>query len=287
MINKNLFVEKFLNNQLNCIQNEDQFLSGKDINLILDKIKKIQQDKFNIESTIEKMIIDTNIYLPNVSKSLIKIYFYNQQLIYQIFKQKYYKCNDKNINYFINEVFNYLEMISEHKHEWYEQSQICKWEEEGLRKDFWINKFYFWLLTLKNLKKIFLYLSSLSLRIKEKNKIAYKNRCLGYLAGLYKSYICTHVDYQEHKTFINVIVKLTIRDLNNQYYFCNIFNEEQLKQNYYLQILDIIISNWNLVYPRYQSIIKKNSKKWIKNLIDNNFQLSLNKDILLHIIDKL
>ena len=153
MINKSLFIEKFLNNQLNCIQNEDQFLSGKDINLILDKIKKIQQDKFNVESTIEKMIINTNIYLPNVSKSLIKIYFYNQQLIYQIFKQKYYKCNDKNINYFINEVFNYLEMISEHKHEWYKQSQICKWEE-GLRKDFWINKFYFWPLTLKNLKKI-------------------------------------------------------------------------------------------------------------------------------------
>lgn len=232
------------------------------------------------------MIIDTNIYLPNMSKSLIRTYFYNQQLIYQIFKQKYYNCKDKNINYFINEVFSYLEMISDHKHEWYKQLQICKWEE-GLRKDFWINKFYFWPLTLKNLKKIFLYLSSLSLKIKEKNKIVYKNRCLGYLAGLYKSYIRTHVDYQEHKTFINVIAKLAIRDLNHQYYFCDIFNEEQLRQNYYLQVLDIIVSNWNLVYPRYQSIIKNNSKKWIQNLIDNNFQLLLNKDILLSIIDKL
>lgn len=43
MINKNLFIEKFLNNQLNYIQNEDQFISGKDINLILDKIKKFNK----------------------------------------------------------------------------------------------------------------------------------------------------------------------------------------------------------------------------------------------------
>lgn len=59
-----------------------------------------------------------------------------------------------------------------------------------------------------------------------------------------------------------------------------------MKINNYIYIFDIIISQWNLLYPRYKLILKQNIKQWINKLIDEGYWLQ-NEKLLLKIISKL
>lgn len=59
-----------------------------------------------------------------------------------------------------------------------------------------------------------------------------------------------------------------------------------MKINNYIYIFDTIISQWDLLYPRYKLILKQNIKQWINKLIDEGFWLQ-NKKFLLKIIPKL
>lgn len=75
MFNYELFVNKFLNNQLEQIKNIDQLLNIDDINNILQLIKDKQQNNFILEEIIQKIIIDSSNYLPQISLNFSRYYF--------------------------------------------------------------------------------------------------------------------------------------------------------------------------------------------------------------------
>lgn len=91
------FTDKLLNNQLNTFIDIDQKLSGKNINNILNELKNIQGDKFNLIDVINKIILDSSIYFPLICYSFLKCYFFDQNVFWQAIKNIYlnsYKNKD-------------------------------------------------------------------------------------------------------------------------------------------------------------------------------------------------
>ena len=84
------------------------------------------------------------------------------------------------------------------------------------------------------------------------------------LARIYQRYIQNYFIYQDHKCFINILAKLFIYVFATKYYIQAIVKNDDEKENYYCYVFDILLSEWNLIYPRYQLIIKANAKKMVR-----------------------
>ena len=275
LINVNNFVNTFLNNKLEVIQ--DQFIFGEDINAILDAIKKKKGNNFNLEYIIRKMIVDTSYYLPLMSKSLIQIYFFDQKLVYWTIKniyKKHYYHKFKDFSNLLIASFNWLgNTINKN----YKQIQIKKWKEQNIKQEYQINNFKFYQLSLQQLKQIYLFISQSLTHI----------NCNDVFTESFNLLFIYHIrlqcnNYKDQKIFVNAIARLIIHDFiknKNEYFDDN-------RQDQYLQTLDTVISNWNLVYPRYQLIIKKNIEKWLNAIIKispqqkEDEELFANTDIL-------
>lgn len=115
MFNYQLFVNKFLKNQLKNI-NIDIIIYPNDIYNILCQIQDIQKEKFILPEIINQLIISTSNTLPLICCSIIQVYSFNQEICYQafynIYKQFLYKKNNKLLVYqFINSILYYLKII--------------------------------------------------------------------------------------------------------------------------------------------------------------------------------
>jgi len=97
-----LFVQNFKNNQLNNGQIEDMNVDNY-INQILKKTG-------NDVKTIEKLVIDTSMYLPSVCESFIKFYHLNQEVTYQALKNVFIK---KVLNKRNSDIFSFMLNVEE------------------------------------------------------------------------------------------------------------------------------------------------------------------------------
>lgn len=150
-----------------------------------------------------------------------------------------------------------------------------------------INNFNFCIFdfSLKRWRKIFIYLVYLFIKSCDKNKRYFLY--IEILVFMYKRYIQNKFSYKEHKHFINLLTKLIIYVFMNNC-LLKIGREPNGKQNnIYVYIIDVIISEWNLIYPHYQLIIKQNIGRWIKKLQQQGYNNLHNKNVLLNIILKL
>lgn len=84
MFNYQLFVNKFLENQLKNI-NIDTIIYPNDIYNILCQIQNIQKEKFILPEIINQLIISTSNTLPLICCSIIQAYSFNQEICYQAF----------------------------------------------------------------------------------------------------------------------------------------------------------------------------------------------------------
>lgn len=303
MININLFMNAFLNNQLNEI--EDTSLRDKEIYQIIDQI--MEKKQIDIDEAIKQLILSTSLNLPEMSMSIMNLYFHNQEIVYQglknIYKNFIYKehKNNKYFQKFINFIIkiscyfyidfddigliSFSEQFIYKKRDYriqYEKEQYNRWKLANTLKKHQCKQFNFNIFSfpIKRWEKIFLYFSYLLQNI-EYNE--YKNILfMETLIIIYKRFIQNNFEYKEQKKIVNILTKDVIFIMNNKFYY---ENEDNI--NGYSFVFDTMLSQWNLIYPRYQLIIKNNLEKWIQDLINKNFYLFKKEKLLISLITKL
>lgn len=281
MFDYELFVNKFLDNQLEQIKDIDQLLNIDDINNILQLIKDKQQNDFILEEIIQKIIIDSSNYLPQISLNFSRYYFFNQKITVQsyinIYKNfKINKCILNNLLYAIvgfqlnisnyNGVFNLKQLIKR-------QEYICEYENLQFNN---INKIYYQIVQfhITDWKKIFLfiYIVYKNLTVFDQQHFVCYNELL---LTLYKYYIANQFTYQEKKQILNILIYIFIYSIQNNIKYN--FKAQLLQQLYsqgHIRIFDMIISNWNMIKNKYKLILCQNSREWIKFLRKNGFIIS-------------
>ena len=85
MFDINLFVDKFINNKLNEV--EDSFINDNEIYQIINKIKEIK--KIDNDEIVQQLILDTSLCLSKASILIMSYYFYDQEILYQGLKNIY------------------------------------------------------------------------------------------------------------------------------------------------------------------------------------------------------
>lgn len=97
-----LFVQNLKNNQLNNGQITDISVD--------DYINQILERTGNDTKIIEKLIMDTSMYLPSICESFIKFYHLNQEITYQALKNVFIKkvLNKKN-----SDIFSFMFNVEE------------------------------------------------------------------------------------------------------------------------------------------------------------------------------
>lgn len=293
----------FLNNQLNEI--EDTSLRDKEIYQVIDQI--MEKKQIDIDEVVKQLILSTSLNLPEMSMSIMNLYFHNQEIIYQrlknIYKKFIYK-KYKNSKYF-RKLINFIIKITTYfymdfediglilfsepfiyeKKDYkmqYEKEQYDLWKLANTLKKHQCKQFNFniFSFSIKRWEKIFLYLSYL---LQNMEYCEYKNILfVETLAIIYKRFIQNNFEYKEQKKIVNILTKDVIFIMNNKFYY---ENEDNI--NGYPFVFDTIISQWNLIYPRYQLIIKNNLEKWIQDLINKNFYLFKKEKFLISLIIKL
>lgn len=228
--NINLFVQNFKNNQLN---------NGQIKAISVDEyINQILEKTGNDSQTIEKLIIDTSMYLPSICESFIKFYHLNQEIAYQVLKNVFIKkvLNRKNSDIFsfmlnVEEITYRLYCIFQDVHNhYYDNSYLLYYRiynEEQYKKAYIerqkkiqdiyeikeenrINNINFCIFhfSLKRWKKIFIFLTREYMKSESDIKVwAFFVETLAYI---YQRYIQNYFVYQDHKCFINIIAKLFI-----------------------------------------------------------------------------
>ena len=280
MLNVSLFIKKFLNNQLNDRTIKDQKIYDEEVKQIIIKLP----------NKLNELIITTSHYLPEISMSIMNLCFYDQELIYQALKNIYikylYKCPNKSITSFALIIGELTCSICNDNNDLY---KIEDYRQQYIKKQKLklpiINNFNFCIFdfSLKRWRKIFIYLVYLFIKNHDKNKRYFLY--VEILVFMYKRYV--QILHKEYKYFINPLVKLIIYIFMNNC-LLKIGREPNGKQNnIYIYIMDVIISEWDLIYPRYQLIIKQNIKQWIKMLQQQGYNNLHDKDALLNIILKL
>lgn len=167
------------------------------------------------------------------------------------------------LNIAYNRIFDLNQLIKR-------QEYICEYENLQFNN---INKAYYQIVqfNIANWKKIFLFIY-----------IVYKNltffdqqQFLCYSEFLLSLYRCCINNNQftsyEKKSILNILVYLIQNNIKNN--FQSSYSHLQESQGY-IQIFDIVISNWDMIKDRYKSILYQNSKKWIKFLRKNGFIIS-------------
>lgn len=280
MFDYELFINKFLDNQLEQIKDIDQLLNIDDINNILQLIKDKQQNDFILEKIIQKIIIDSSNYLPQISLEFSRYYFFNQKTIIQSYINIY--KNSKTNKYILNnllyamlgfklniahkKIFDLNQLIKR-------QEYICKYENLQFNS---INKAYYQIVqfNITDWKKIFLFIYMIYKNLTffdQQQFLCYSE----FLLSLYRCCINNQFTKYGKKSILNILVYIFVYLIRN-----NIKNNFQssyfhLKESQgYIQIFDIIISNWDMIKDKYKSILYQNSKEWIKFLRKNGFIIS-------------
>ena len=105
------------------------------------------------------------------------------------------------------------------------------------------------------------------------------------LSCIYQWYLPANITIKTKKFLINIIMKILIIDILN--YYNNNTKQPYLKEKQYLAVLDILISNWNLLQNKYKKILKNKSSNWIKFLIKKRSSNLEYKNEFLYLISKL
>ena len=299
MFDINLFANKFVNDKLNEV--EDNSISDDEIHQIINKIKDIK--KINNDEIIKQLTLKTSECLPKISMSIMFYYFHDQEILYQSLKNIYknYIHNKYNNNLYFFSFFyrisnvtcyifdNFYDLNGNQIYRQIDYENKYKYEQEkkwwlDIYKKYWVNNFNFCIFSfsIRRWNKIFLYLSKLLVKL---NYEEYKYFLyIEILTMIYKRFIQNNFSHISQKRIINLLAKNIIYIMNNQYFYVN--DEKKMRINNYIYIFDTIISQWDLLYPRYKLIFKRNIKQWINKLIDEGFWLQ-NEKLLLKIISKL
>ena len=103
------------------------------------------------------------------------------------------------------------------------------------------------------------------------------------MADLYKCYLQNIFTNKQKKFFLSIIIQLLILEFENSMH--TISNWVQDKP--FMLVLDILISNWNLLPDKYKKILRNKSEEWIYFLKENNNKHLYYMDEYLYIINKL
>jgi len=258
--NHKLFVQKFLNNELEQIQDLDQLIYWDDIQNILDEIKDIQQDKFILEDTIKKLILDCSYYLPYIAFTFNELYTFDKifsfKSIFIIYKNHIYRKRNyffnKKTYYFILRLLNYPNIYPV-------RPDIKHIKEEYKQKINCINNIN--LLPIKEIRQLYIY------SLYEYKKMIKNNCYCNYyilpeiLADFYLSL------NTNNQSIVNILTHFFIIDIQRIY-------EQNIKKIHinYSSMLKIINMNWNIIKNKYKSIIKININKWYQYLEKNKYK---------------
>lgn len=246
-----------------------------DIYLYEDEVKEIidilSKGKNKIHVTNE-IILKTGQVLPKLSLRINRLHLYNGNISYQNFVNIYKKfCQfsiDKNNMKIRNQLLLlYITMYIKHKD--YDQKVIDFYTPINLDYK-QLQQFYY--ISFKLYK-------SLNILYQSINVITYA------LADLYQQYLQSIFTDKQKKFFFNIIIKMSISKLEKNDIY------DYVTKKLVLLILNILISNWNLLSNKYKSFFKKKFKDWIsfikKNNDQNNEDLQQINNICLHLIQKL
>ena len=253
--NYKLFVQKFLNNELDQFQ--DQQIIDDDINNILQEIKNIRKNEFNLEKSINKIIIDTSKYLPYISLEFCIIYYNNNEIVYQALSNIY----TYHRKYFPN-------LLSSIANIYYNKMIFNKYINIKFHLNYINIKILY---TIYKWHIIFLYLI--------RNMYKTNSYILGFqiLFLLYKTEIHNKFSQKEKSRLLNLIIKYIIKIFNNNeiIHLYEVHNEKKYCLNF--EYLDLIISNWNIIKDQYKNIIKEKSSQWINYWEKNNYYIDINQ----------
>lgn len=102
---------------------------------------------------------------------------------------------------------------------------------------------------------------------------------------IYKNFLPINITIKTKKFLINIIAKVLIIDI--LYYYNNNTKRPFLKEKQYLKVLDVLISNWNLLSYKHKKILKNKSFNWIKFLMKKRNSNLEYKSEFLYVISKL
>jgi len=236
-------------------------------------VKALSSGKGKIKlQKINEIILKTGQVLPLFSISFNEYYLYDGNICYQNCINIYRKfCQfsiDNNHMEIKNQLlFLYIKMYIKHKQ--YDQKIIDFYNPMNLNYK-QLKQFYY--VSFKLYK-------SLNVPYQLINVITYA------LADLYQQYLQSIFTDKQKKFFFNIIIKMFILKLEKNDIY------DYTTEKLVLLILDILISNWNLLPNKYKSFFKKKFKDWIslikKNNDQNNEDLQQINNICLHLIQKL
>lgn len=265
----NNFVFHYKNNTLQNM--EDYQLSYRIEGRKIVKALSSGKGKIKLQK-INEIILKTGEILPLFSMSFNEYYLYDGNICYQncinIYKKFCQFSIDNNHMEIKNRLlFLYITMYIKHKD--YDQKIIDFYNPMNLNYK-QLKQFYY--ISFKLYK-------SLNVPYQLINVITYA------LADLYQQYLQSIFIDKQKKFFLNIIIKMSILKLEKN----NIY--DYVTEKLVLLILNILISNWNLLPDKYKSFFKKKSKDWIsfikKNNDQNNEDLQQINNICLHLIQKL
>ena len=254
-----LFVNKFLNNQLDQIANIDQDVTVIDINNILSEIQNRQQDKFSLKDVISQLVIQCQDYFPLIALELNLSYLFNPVLILQssfyIYKKFCYKHRYVNILNKIFQIFHSLIDILNANCSSYRLNQL----------KYTINNINNIRLSFNNIRLITIYLSY-------EYKWLLKNNYL-YLPSIFTEVLVYINDYYNinNVKILNSIANTFIFDIN---YNINLRKKHKSidKYRHYLYILNFLIKNQQFINNKYKNIIKYNGIQWLNFLKKNKYE---------------
>ena len=265
----NNFVFHYKNNTLQNM--EDYQLSYRIEGRKIVKALSSGKGKIKLQK-INEIILKTGQVLPLFSISFNEYYLYDGNICYQncinIYKKFCQFSIDKNNMKIRNQLLLlYITMYIKHKD--YDQKVIDFYTPINLDYK-QLQQFYY--ISFKLYK-------SLNILYQSINVITYA------LADLYQQYLQSIFTDKQKKFFLNIIIKMSISKLEKNDIY------DYITKKLVLLILNILISNWNLLSNKYKSFFKKKFKDWIsfikKNNDQNNEDLQQINNICLHLIQKL
>ena len=244
--NYKLFVQKFLNNQLKDI--EDQEIYDSDINNILNEIDIEPNEIISILSQ----------QLPLITLSFIK-YYNNKSIISHRFCYRIYKnifinfCYKKYTFKILYKMFHIILAIFDRPEDLNEYTTIMN--NKKAHKLF---------LSVRESEEFIIYTYHVykKLRPRQQVQIAYLE-LINIIMNLYISY-----DIQKcknYKLLINIFTKILITDMNNlrKNHSLALYNTNNKA---YFTFINIIINNWNYINIKYKNILRKANIGWIDQI---------------------
>lgn len=244
----NNFVFHYKNNTLQNMEDYQLLyrIEGRKI------VKALSSGKGKIKlQKINEIILKTGEILPLFSMSFNEYYLYDGNICYQncinIYKKFCQFPIDKNNMKIKNQLLLlYITMYIKHKD--YDQKVIDFYNPINLNYK-QLQQFYY--ISFKLYK-------NLNISYQSTNVITYA------LADLYQQYLQNIFTDKQKKFLLNIIIKMFISELEKN----NIYN--YITEKLVLLILDLLVSNWNLLSDKYKKILRNKLDKWIYFLKKEN-----------------